>query len=86
VSLFEANSRAIKRVERLKVKVVKKLEGQERRFSHTMYVPRRLLGRDWSVALDVVAPYDAALPQLGNEKESALHVLSGVGVSALGVT
>jgi hypothetical protein len=25
------------------------------------YVPRRLLDRDWSVALDVVAPYDAAL-------------------------
>jgi hypothetical protein len=32
VSLFEANSRAIKRVERLKVKVVKKLEGQGKTF------------------------------------------------------
>jgi hypothetical protein len=87
VSLFEANSRAIKRVERLKVEVVKKLEGQGKTsFSHTMYVPRRLLDRDWSVALDVVAPYDAALPHraAGNKKESALHALSGV--SALGVS
>jgi hypothetical protein len=76
VSLFEANSRAIKRVERLKAEVAKKLEG--------LYVPRRLLDRDWSVALDVVAPYDAALPhqvQLGI-RESALHALSGLSALA----
>ena len=87
MSLFEANSRAIKRVERLKVEVAKKAGGAGKDvFSHTMYEPRRLLDRDWSVALDVVAPYDAALPhqvQLGiRRKETALHALSGLSALA----
>jgi hypothetical protein len=76
--LLTSFSRAIKRVERLKVEVAKKLEGQGKTsFPTQCTLPRRLLDRDWSVALDVVAPYDAALPhqvQLGiRRKESALH-------------
>ena len=80
--------RAIKRVERLKVEVAKKAGGAGKDFfSHTMYIPRCLLDRDWSVALDVLAPYDAVLPhevQLGiRRKESALHALSGLSASLM---
>ena len=46
LSVFEANSRAMKRVEWLKVEVAEKLEGRGEN-----------VDPDWSVALDAVAPY-----------------------------
>ena len=63
MSLFETNSGAIKRVERLNVEVAKKLEGRGKTSFPTQYTYRDVLfDQDWSVALDVVAPDDAALP------------------------
>ena len=63
MSLFKASSKAIKRLERLKAEVTKKLERQGKTSFPTQCTYRDVYStRDWSVALDVVAPYDAALP------------------------
>jgi hypothetical protein len=78
VRLFEANSRATKRVERLKVEVVKKLEGQGKTSSPTQCTYRDVYstGIGQSLCMSWLHMMQALPHRAAGNKESALHALS----------